>query len=143
MAQFQKSGEAAPAGITQPIGNFRWVICGLLFFATAINYIDRQILAILKPQLSHDLHWDQQDYASIVAAFQFTYALGYLFGGRLMERFGVKRGLPAAVLVWSLFAAMHGLMRSVAGFIFVRRGLGISEGGFFPQRSRPSANGSP
>ncbi len=132
MAQLQKPGAAAPAGMTPPAGHFRWVICGLLFFGTAINYIDRQILAILKPELSHDLHWDPQDYANIVTAFQLAYAFGYLFGGRLMERFGVKRGLPAAALVWSLFAALHGLMRSVAGFSFVRLGLGISEGGIFP-----------
>jgi len=132
MAQLQKPGAAAPAGMTPPAGHLRWVICGLLFFGTAINYIDRQVLAILKPELSHDLHWDPQDYANIVTAFQLAYAFGYLFGGRLMERFGVKRGLPAAALVWSLFAALHGLMRSVAGFSFVRLGLGISEGSIFP-----------
>ena len=137
MAQLQKPtlrSVVVPAlvGGTRPAGSFRWVICGLLFFATAINYIDRQILGILKPQLSHDLHWSQQDYANIVTAFQLTYAFGYLFGGRLMERFGVKRGLPAAALVWSLFAALHGLMRSVTGFSVVRLGLGISEGGIFP-----------
>jgi ACS family hexuronate transporter-like MFS transporter len=113
-------------------GNFRWTICGLLFFATAINYIDRQILGILKPQLSHDLHWNQQDFANIVTAFQFTYALGYLFGGRLMDRFGVKRGLPSAVLAWSIFAILHGVMRSVTGFSIARLGLGLAEGGSFP-----------
>jgi len=134
MAQLQKPAATIPAadGAAQPIGNFRWVICGLLFFATAINYIDRQVLGILKTPLSHDLGWSQQDYANIVTAFQFTYAFGYLFGGRLMERFGVKRGLPLAALVWSLFAALHGLMRSVGGFSFARLGLGISEGGIFP-----------
>jgi len=134
MAQIEQTGPSAleldtPKG---PVGNFRWVICGLLFFATAINYIDRQILAILKPSLSHDLHWSQQDYANIVTAFQFTYALGYLFGGRLMDRFGVKRGLPLAVLAWSIFAALHGLMRSVMGFSLARLGLGLAEGGNFP-----------
>ena len=118
--------------LKEPIGNFRWVICGLLFFATAINYIDRQILGILKPQLSHDLQWSQQDYANIVTAFQFTYAVGYLFGGRLMDRFGVKRGLPSAVLAWSLFALTHGLMRSVTGFSLARMGLGLAEGSNFP-----------
>lgn len=133
MAQTQKlSATSEPKKRRRPIGNFRWVICGLLFFATAINYIDRQILAVLKTPLSHDLHWSPQDYANIVTAFQFTYAFGYLFGGRLMDRFGVKRGLPAAALVWSLFAALHGLMRSVTGFSVARLGLGISEGGIFP-----------
>ena len=130
MAQLQKPATTPErAEANQPIGNFRWVICGLLFFATAINYIDRQILGILKPQLSHDLQWNEQDYANIVTAFQLTYAFGYLFGGRLMDRFGVKRGLPLAALVWSIFAAMHGLMRSVVGFSIARLGLGLSEGG--------------
>ena len=134
MAQIERTVPAVPnlGDSGGPVGNFRWVICGLLFFATAINYIDRQVLAILKPQLSHDLHWNQQDYANIVTAFQLTYAFGYLFGGRLMDRFGVKRGLPLAALAWSLFAAMHGLMRSVTGFSVARLGLGLSEGAIFP-----------
>lgn len=114
------------------VGGFRWTICGLLFFATAINYIDRQILGILKPQLSHDLRWNEHDYANIVTAFQFTYALGYLFGGRLMDRIGVKRGLPLAAFIWSIFAAFHGIARSVTGFAVARLGLGLAEGGNFP-----------
>ena len=137
MAQIERTGPESPTDLERgsskgPVGNFRWVICGLLFFATAINYIDRQVLAILKPQLSLDLHWNAQDYANIVTAFQLTYAFGYLFGGRLMDRFGVKRGLPLAALVWSLFAALHGLMRSVVGFSVARLGLGLSEGAIFP-----------
>src|ERR1700722_9412347 len=79
---------------TKPRGNIRWPICALLFFGTAINYIDRQILGILKPLLSHDLHWSDTSYGNIVAAFQFTYAFGYLFGGRLMDAIGVKKGYP-------------------------------------------------
>lgn len=137
MAQIEQRGPAAPSApdVYTPkglVGNFRWVICGLLFFATAINYIDRQILGILKPLLSQDFGWTQQDYANIVTAFQFTYALGYLFGGPLMDWLGVKRGLPIAALVWSLFATLHGVMRSVTGFAFARLGLGLAEGGNFP-----------
>ncbi|MEO7720212.1 MAG: MFS transporter [Capsulimonas sp.] len=135
MAQLERTTPGSSSLTDAPhrsVGRFRWVICALLFFGTAINYIDRQILGVLKPQLSHDLHWSQQDYANIVTAFQLTYAFGYLFGGRLMDRFGVKRGLPLAAFVWSVFAAMHGLVRSVAGFSIARLGLGLAEGGNFP-----------
>lgn len=113
-------------------GNFRWVICALLFFSTTINYMDRQIISLLKPQLAHDLHWNEHDYANIVTAFQFAYALGYLFGGRLMDWMGVKRGLPLAAFFWSVACAGHGLARSVLGFSIARLGLGLAEGGNFP-----------
>ncbi|MBV9468014.1 MAG: MFS transporter [Abitibacteriaceae bacterium] len=114
------------------VGNFRWAICALLFFSTTINYMDRQIISLLKPQLSHDLGWNEHDYANIVTAFQFAYALGYLFGGRLMDRIGVKRGLPLAAFCWSVACAAHGVVRSVMGFSVARLGLGIAEGGNFP-----------
>jgi ACS family hexuronate transporter-like MFS transporter len=128
-----------PADVTAPAksgGNYRWVICGLLFASTAINYIDRQTLGILKPTLSRDLHWNETDYANIVSAFQFTYACGYLFGGRLMDRFGVKRGLPFAAFFWSIASAVHGLVRTVFAFTCARFGLGLAEGGNFPAAIR-------
>jgi len=87
------------------------VICGLLFFSVAINYVDRNIIGILKGPLSQDLGWSETDYAHIAAAFQFAYAFGYLFGGRLMDRLGVKRGLPLAVGAWSVAAAAMGPAR--------------------------------
>ena len=111
---------------------FRWTICGLLFLATMINYVDRQIIGILKPDLSKELGWTEDGYADIVAAFQFAYAFGYLFGGRFMDRVGVKRGFPVVVGLWSAACAAHGLVRSVAGFSIARLGLGLSEGGSFP-----------
>ena len=125
-----------PPPVLGRLGNFRWVICGLLFLATMINYMDRQVLGLLKPQLSHDLHWTDTDYGNITAFFSFAYAFGYLFGGRLMDRFGVKRGLPLAAFVWSLFAALHGLVRTVTGFSIARVGLGLAEGGNFPAAIR-------
>src|SRR5215217_5424795 len=91
------------------VGHFRWSICGLLFFSVALNYIDRNIIGILKGPLSKELGWSETDYAHIASAFQFAYAFGYLFGGRLMDRIGVRRGLPLAVMVWSAAAAAHGL----------------------------------
>src|SRR5882724_10650724 len=90
-------------------GRVRWTICGLLFFSVAINYVDRNIIGILKMPLSKELGWGESDYAHIAAGFQFAYAFGYLFGGRLMDWIGVKRGLPLAVIVWSAAAAAHGL----------------------------------
>lgn len=90
-------------------GSFRWTICGLLFFSVAVNYIDRLTIGILKGPLSEKLGWSEIDYGYITAAFQFAYAFGYLFGGRLMDRFGVKRGLPLFVLAWSAAAMAHGL----------------------------------
>lgn len=90
-------------------GNFRWVICGLLFFSVAVNYIDRLVIGILKEPLSAQLGWSDADYGYIAAAFSFAYAFGYLIGGRAMDRLGVKRGLPIFVLCWSVAATAHGL----------------------------------
>ena len=90
-------------------GNFRWVICALLLFGVTKNYMDRQVLGVLKSTLQHELGWSEIDYGNIAAAFSFAYAFGYLLGGRLLDRFGVKRGLPVFVIVWSTAAMAHGL----------------------------------
>lgn len=118
------------------IGSYRWIICGLLFLATMVNYIDRQIVAILKPDLSVKLGWTEDGYANIVEAFQLAYAFGYLFGGRFMDLIGVRRGFPIAATIWSIACAAHGLARSVTGFSVARLGLGIAEGGNFPAAVR-------
>ena len=93
--------------------HLRWYICGLLFFSVSLNYIDRNIIGILKGPLSKELGWSETDYAHIASAFQFAYAFGYLFGGRLMDWIGVKRGLPLAVIFWSIAAAAHAARRSL------------------------------
>ncbi len=90
-------------------GGFRWVVCTLLFFAITINYLDRQLLSILKKPLSDELGWTDADYGWITAAFSFAYAFGYLVAGRTMDWIGVKRGLPLAVFLWSTAAVAHGL----------------------------------
>src|SRR5262252_6442571 len=87
--------------------SFRWVICGLLFFAATINYIDRQVIGILKPTLQRELGWSEIDYGDIVFAFQLAYAIGFIFAGRLIDRLGSKRGLALALLVWSAAALAH------------------------------------
>jgi MFS transporter, ACS family, hexuronate transporter len=100
----------APSKPTTAGGNYRWMVCTLLFFSVAVNYIDRLVIGILKKPLSEQLGWNDADYGHIAAAFSFAYAFGYLFGGRLMDRWGVKKGLPLFVLAWSMAATAHGLV---------------------------------
>ena len=119
-----------PAGAV--IGRWRWTICALLFVITTINYMDRQVIGILKPVLQRDLGWNEVDYGNIVFFFQLAYAAGYVGMGRFIDRVGVRYGLAVAVTVWSLAAAAHGLARSVFGFGAARFALGIGEGGNFP-----------
>jgi ACS family hexuronate transporter-like MFS transporter len=118
------------------VGNYRWSICALLFFGTAINYIDRQILGVLGPSLQKELHWSEGSYANIVSVFQLAYAFGYLFGGRLMDYFGIKRGYPGAAFIWSIAAAAHGLAKTVLSFGVARFVLGGAEGCNFPAAIR-------
>jgi ACS family hexuronate transporter-like MFS transporter len=121
-----------PSQATAPAGRRRWIVCALLFASTTICYMDRQIIGLLKPTLEHELGWSEIDYGDIIAVFSLMYAIGYLFGGRLMDRIGVRRGLPLAVGGWSISAALHGAMSSVIGFKIMRGALGLAEGGNFP-----------
>jgi ACS family hexuronate transporter-like MFS transporter len=114
------------------VGWFRWVICALLFLATTINYMDRQVISILKPTLMSDLGWNEIDYSNVVFAFQAAYAIGYGGGGWFMDRVGTRFGYAVAVLVWSLAAMGHAFVRTVAGFSAARLVLGLAEGGNFP-----------
>ncbi len=112
--------------------NLRWVICGLLFLATAVNYIDRQVIGILKTTLALDLHWSEIDYSNIVFAFQFAYAIAYLVMGRVVDWLGTRKGFSLAVAIWSFAAMAHALARSVTGFGLARFALGLGEGANFP-----------
>ncbi|HEY9228304.1 MAG TPA: MFS transporter, partial [Gemmatimonadaceae bacterium] len=118
-----------PAG---PRGNFRWTICALLFVATTINYIDRQILGILAPTLGREIGWNEQEYGAIVSWFSIAYALGFLVAGRIMDRFGTRRGLAASVVAWSIAAMSTALARTANGFAAARFALGLGESGNFP-----------
>ena len=113
-------------------GYYRWTICALLFCATTINYIDRQVLGILAPDLRRSIGWNDIDYGYIVTAFQAAYALGMVVVGRLMDRLGTKVGYSVAITVWSLAAMAHALARSVIGFAIARFSLGLGESGNFP-----------
>src|SRR3954470_9866643 len=93
---------AAPAPAR--VGHYRWVVCGLLFLATTINYVDRQVIGILKPMLQGQFGWSEIDYGDLVFAFQLAYAIGFLFAGRVMDLFGTKKGYALALTVWSLAA---------------------------------------
>ena len=114
------------------VGNFRWTICALLFFAATINYIDRQVIGILKPTLKLELGWDEIAYSNVVFWFQAAYALGFILMGRLMDRLGTRRGFSLAVAFWSLAAMAHALASSVLTFSIARFGLGLGESGNFP-----------
>ncbi|PYS94270.1 MAG: MFS transporter [Acidobacteria bacterium] len=114
------------------VGRWRWTICALLFFAATINYIDRQVIGILKPTLKTELGWDEIAYSNIVFWFQAAYALGFIVMGRLMDRLGSRRGFSLAVLFWSLAAMAHSAARSVVTFGMARFALGLGESGNFP-----------
>ena len=114
------------------VGRYRWTICALLFFATTINYIDRQVLGILAPTLQRDLGWNEQQFGDIVSWFTIAYALGFLVVGRIMDRVGTRRGFAGAIVIWSIAAMAHAFARTAAGFSAARFALGLGESGNFP-----------
>ena len=119
-------------GSSERESSYRWTICALLFVATTINYVDRQVLGILAPTLQRELHWTEADYGNIVSWFSFAYAFGFLAAGRIIDWIGVRRGLAAAVVGWSAAAIGHALATTAAGFSFARAALGVSESAIFP-----------
>ncbi|MBI4902551.1 MAG: MFS transporter [Acidobacteria bacterium] len=132
--------------------HFRWYICGLLFFATTINYIDRQVLGLLKPVLEKELGWSETDYGWIVFAFQLAYALMMPVAGRLIDWLGTRLGYALAVILWSIAAILHAPARNAFEFQIARFALGLGESAnfpaaiktvadWFPQRERALATG--
>jgi len=122
----------AKAPLKEGIGGYRWAICILLFFATTINYIDRQTLSVLAPDLQRALHWNEIDYANIVAAFQITYAIGQVLTGFIVDRIGTFAGFSIFVTIWSIAAIGHASARSAFQFGVMRALLGLGEAGNFP-----------
>jgi ACS family hexuronate transporter-like MFS transporter len=112
--------------------SFRWVVCFLLFLATTINYMDRQILGLLAPTLEKVIGWNEVQYGEIVIAFQAAYAIGQLGSGWMIDRWGTKIGYAVSIVVWSLAAAAHAVAGSLTGFKIARFALGIGEAGNFP-----------
>jgi ACS family hexuronate transporter-like MFS transporter len=147
------------SAVTERIGKYRWTICALLFFATTVNYLDRQVLSLLKTTLETEFNWTNSDYANIASMFQFVYAISMLFAGRIIDKLGTKRGYAWAIVIWSLGAVIHaysvplgenvsallgwlGITTasvSVIGFMFSRAVLGFGEAGNFPAAIKATA----
>jgi len=145
--------------VNTTIGRYRWTICALLFFATTVNYLDRQVLSLLKPVLEDEFGWSNSDYANIASVFQFSYAISMLFAGRVIDKLGTKKGYAWAIIIWSLAAMMHAyaipigqmfitalgfigitiLPISVIGFMVSRALLGFGEAGNFPAAIKATA----
>jgi ACS family hexuronate transporter-like MFS transporter len=129
--------------LTSPRTNYRWVICGLLFFATTINYIDRQILSLLKPMLDTELGWTNEQFGWANSAFQAAYAISLIFFGWFVDRFGTKIGYAVSIAAWSIAAIGHAFVFTLGGFIVARVALGLGEGGNFPAAIKATAQWFP
>ena len=112
--------------------NYRWRICALIFFATTINYLDRQVIGILAPTLEKYFAWTEMQYSYIITAFNFAYAAGMLFFGYIIDKIGPKKGYTVAISIWSISAMAHSFAKSVFGFGAARVSLGLGESGNFP-----------
>jgi ACS family hexuronate transporter-like MFS transporter len=132
MVEAPRVAAEATAGAPPRVGRYRWIICALLFLATTINYLDRQVLGILAVPLQKELDWSESDYGWITTAFMGAYAAGQLIVGGLMDVLGTRKGFSLAVVCWSLAAMGHALARSAFGFGLARLALGLSEAGNFP-----------
>lgn len=114
------------------IKNYRWIIVTLLFTGTVINYLDRQVIGLLKPTLEVEFNWSETDFGSLMSAFSFAYAIGLLISGKFIDKVGTKIGYSVSVIVWSIAGMFHAAARSVVGFGIARASLGIGEAGNFP-----------
>jgi ACS family hexuronate transporter-like MFS transporter len=131
------------SGVAETIGKFRWTICGLIFFATTINYIDRQILALLKETLDKEFGLTNEQFGFFNAAFQLAYGFSFIGFGWFIDRFGTKVGYALSIVLWSIAAAGHALVGSVNGFIGARMALGFGEAGNFPAAIKATAQWFP
>ena len=125
------------------VKNYRWTICALVFFATTVNYLDRQVISLLKSVLSEDLQWDDGDYANVEIAFKLAYSFGMLIAGRVVDLLGTKKGYATATGLWSLAAMGHGFANSTLGFIVARTALCVTEAGNFPAAIKATAEWFP
>ncbi len=125
------------------VKNFRWIIVSLLFFGTTINYLDRQIIGLLKPILEKEFEWTETDFARIVMAFSAAYAIGLLVAGWFIDKVGTKVGYAFSVVLWSVAGMLHAVARSVTGFGLARLGLGLGEAGNYPAAMKAVAEWFP
>lgn len=124
---------------TTRVGNYRWTVCAMLFLATTINYIDRQILSLIKPILDEELGWTNEQFGLVNSFFQGTYGFGLLFFGWFVDRYGAKIGYTVSIVGWSLAAMGHSFVSSIQGFMVARSFLGVTEGGNFPSALKATA----
>ncbi|MEO6136512.1 MAG: MFS transporter [Ginsengibacter sp.] len=129
--------------VNERIGKYRWTICALLFFATTINYLDRNVISLLKSDLEVIFKWSESDYADIVIMFQLSYALGMLLAGRFIDKVGTKLGYAVSLIIWSFASIGHAAVRSTLGFFIARSVLGLSEAGNFPAAIKTTAEWFP
>ncbi|MGC4037783.1 MAG: MFS transporter [Chitinophagaceae bacterium] len=127
----------------QAIGKYRWTICTLVFFATTINYLDRQVISLVKDTLDTEFKWNKTDYANITVAFQLAYAIGLFFAGRLIDKLGSKIGYALSLVLWSIAAMCHAFIKTTSGFFAARAALGITEAGNFPSAIKATAEWFP
>ncbi len=132
MDQEARTIRATADAAVSKIKNLRWYICGLLFFATVVNYIDRQVLSTIAPELQREIGWTESEYSQIVMAFQLAYAIMFLVWGGIIDRIGVRLGFTIAVIWWSLAGMSTALAASAFGFVIARFLLGIGEAANFP-----------
>jgi ACS family hexuronate transporter-like MFS transporter len=143
MALETEASPLDPATQPRPRGNYRWVICALLFFATTINYVDRAVLGVLAPDLQKRFGWTDTQYGDINMAFSAAYAIGFLVAGWFLDRVGTRIGYAVSLIVWSLAAAGHAFARSAMGFGIARFVLGLGEAGNFPAAIKTTAEWFP
>ncbi|HEY0654567.1 MAG TPA: MFS transporter, partial [Chryseosolibacter sp.] len=124
---------------TTSVGNYRWTVCAMLFLATTINYIDRQILSLIKPILDDELGWTNEQFGLVNSFFQGTYGFGLLFFGWFVDKYGAKIGYTVSIVGWSLAAMGHSFVSSIGGFMAARAFLGVTEGGNFPSALKATA----
>jgi MFS transporter, ACS family, hexuronate transporter len=124
---------------TVSVGNYRWTVCAMLFLATTINYIDRQILSLIKPILDDELGWTNEQFGLVNSFFQGAYGFGLLFFGWFVDRYGAKVGYAVSIVGWSLAAMGHSFVASIQGFMVARAFLGVTEGGNFPSALKATA----
>ncbi|QEC42795.1 MFS transporter [Pseudobacter ginsenosidimutans] len=127
----------------QAIGKYRWTICTLIFFATTINYLDRQVISLVKGYVEKEFNWTEIDYANLTVAFQLSYAIAMMFIGRLIDKLGTKLGYAASLIAWSIAAIGHGFISSTGGFFVARAALGVTEAGNFPAAIKTTAEWFP
>jgi len=120
------------SAIQSKVGRYRWTICSLVFYATTINYLDRQVISLLKPTLEKEFNWSESDYSNIVVAFQFAYALGMVGAGRIIDKIGTKLGYALTLTFWSIASILHAFATGALSFAIYRAFLGFTEAGNFP-----------